>query len=70
MEEASARSKSECSADSQQAQQAEARLSGTREALRNAQDALKNSEEIINRLERQKARRTQPARTLHCRCGN
>ena len=55
MEEAAARSKSECSAGSKQAQQAEARLSGTQEALANAQDALKNSEDIIHSLERQKA---------------
>lgn len=68
MVEAVAKSKSECSADSKQAQRTEARLSGTQEALTNAQDALKNSEDIMHSLERQKARCCQlvssmPART-------
>ena len=66
MEEAVAKSKSACSADSKQAQRAEARLSGTQEALTNAQDALKNSEDIIHSLERQKARCRQLVAFLAC----
>lgn len=60
MEEAIAKSKSECTADSKQAQLTEARLSGTQAALTNAQDALKNGEDIIHSLERQKASCIQP----------
>lgn len=55
LEDVIARSKSEASDTSKQAKIAEARLSGTQEALANAQEALKDSEGLIKSLEQQKA---------------